>query len=87
MQETQETRTWTITEQERKQLLHAYETLSLHAMIHKCLTPDEIVIALQAWDNVCDILRMQKSWVGAEVSGGGEWPSMDDNDEQWESLK
>ena len=78
----------TITEAERKRLLHAFETLLFpwDKERRKYASKDEIALAQAAMEDILVILDIRA--LKTELHGGGEWIGDDlIYDGHWEALK
>jgi len=80
-----EQRKFTITEAERKRLLHAYETLMFE---FERLSPNERVVRKVAWFEVTNILLQPNDSLKTILHGGGDWAGDDLRDSgHWEVIK
>ena len=72
-----------ITENERKRLLHAYETLMFAV---NQLPRDEQQLRAAAWMDILNILSLTD--LKGDLHGGGEWLDRDiANNGHWECIK
>ena len=74
-----------MTAEDRKKLLHAFETLALPLVTSG--HPDQLAIARSAWLDIQSIFGYSTN-MWDELHGPGTWPDIfTDNKKAWEALK